>query len=434
MIAALPSAINKDTLADFEKQSRGELQADSGNKGLQAMSDMKKRLEAFREAKKKKSKTKRSDSPEIIEVNNSGQAWAAKSKEHEEEKDMEPLILLRKYATLGKKVPERGTNLDFNGVFHPSNVRTPLKSGKVGETPEFYSLGVLSYFMNNLHMDHPEYVRKCINAKVKAVRGPDRVNIQEYLQGKKDYVINLENLSHRELNPELFGREAFAPEKLRRGVQVNKSTGEVVAVRKTEAELKLERWKEKNLAAAGVALVLEDDQRSSTSRSRTRSPGRRRRSRSRSSGRRKRSRSRSPSDYRSETSSAPRSPRAPPPPALSGAKRSRFDQGPQSAADQAENSRWNGGGVGPQRQNRFDQRDNGPDQRGGGGFDQRGAGGAFNQRGDGGAFDQRGTSSFDQRGPSGFDQRGDSSFDQRLSSRFDQREGSFDQRQGGGMA
>ena len=46
---------------------------------------------------------------------------------------------------------------------------------------------------------------------------------------------------------------------------MNKSTGEVVALRKTEAELKLDRWKEKNLAA----VVLDDDQRSSTSRSRT---------------------------------------------------------------------------------------------------------------------------------------------------------------------
>ena len=60
-IAALPSAINKDTLATFEKQSRGEIQAESGGntKGLQAMSDMKKRLEAFRESKKKKSKADR---------------------------------------------------------------------------------------------------------------------------------------------------------------------------------------------------------------------------------------------------------------------------------------------------------------------------------------------------------------------------------------
>ena len=287
-IAALPSAINKDTLATYEKQSRVELQAESGanTKGLQAMSDMKKRLEAFRESKKKKSKVKRSDSPEIIEVNNSGQAWAAKGKEHQEEKEMEPLILLRKYATLGKKVVERGTNLDFNGVFHPKSVRTPLKSGKVGEVAEFYTLGVLSYFITNLNMDHPEYVRKCINAKLKAVRGPDRMNIQDYLTGQKNYVINLENLSHRELNPEMFGGEAFAPEKLRKGSEVRSITGEVVAVGRTEAELKLDRWKEKNLPGA-------EEQLSGSSRSRTRSPGRRRRSRSRSQSRRKRSRSRS---------------------------------------------------------------------------------------------------------------------------------------------
>jgi hypothetical protein len=36
---------------------------------------------------------------------------------------------------------------------------------------------------------------------------------QAYLTGEKDYVINLEeHLSHRHLNPELFGGPAFAPE------------------------------------------------------------------------------------------------------------------------------------------------------------------------------------------------------------------------------
>merc|ERR1719209_2412667 len=297
------------------------------------MSDMKKRLEVFRESKKKKSKaSKRSDSPEIIEVNNSGQAWAAKGKEHQEEKEMEPLVLLRKYATLGKKVVERGTNLDFNGIFHPKSVRTPLKSGKVGEVAEFYTLGVLSYFTTNLNMDHPEYVRKCINAKLKAVRGPDRMNIQDYLTGQKNYVINLENLTHRELNPEMFGGEAFAPERLRQGSQVRSITGEVVAVGRTEAELKLDRWKEKNLPGGATAA---EEQKSSSSRSRTRSPGRRRRSRSRSQSRRKRSRTKSPSEYqqRGQILLDPRSRIPPPPPSLSqaGTKRSRFDQGPLNA-------------------------------------------------------------------------------------------------------
>ena len=470
-IAALPSAINKDTLADFEKQSRGELQNDSGinNKGLQAMSDMKKRLEAFRESKKKKSKAKRSDSPEIIEVNNSGQVWAAKGKEHQEEKEMEPVVLLRKYATLGRKVVERGTNLDFGGVFHPKTVRTPLKSGKMGEMAEFYTLGVLSYFISNLHMDHPEYVRKCINAKLKAVRGPDRLNIQDYLTGKKDYVINLENLSHRELNPELFGGEAFAPERLRQGSQVRSGTGEVVAVGRTEAELKLDRWKEKNLPGTASDRRVDGETRSGGSRSRTRSPGRRRRSRSRSHSRRKRSRSRSRSRRRRSRSrsspalSDPRTRIPPPPPSMSqtgsGPKRSRFDQGPPGGDQTSENQRWNGG-VG---QSRFDQQDSrtnpmgasGFDQRPGHGFDQRGPGGSFDQRGTGGgsfggdldqrgpggAFDQRGMSGFDQRENSGFDQRGNTrfdqrrngGFDQRSSSGFNQREGNFDQIQDDGM-
>ena len=372
-------------------------------------------------------------------MNNSGQAWAAKGKEHEEEKEMEPLTLLRKYATLGKKVIERGTNLDFNGIFHPKSVRTPLKSGKVGEVAEFYTLGVLSYFITNLNMDHPEYVRKCINAKVKAVRGPDRVNIHDYLTSQKNYVINLENLTHRELNPELFGGEAFAPERLRQRSEVRSITGEVLAVGRTEAELKLDRWKEKNLP---------EEQLSSSSRSRTRSPGRRRRSRSRSRSRRnrsrsrspnrrKRSRTRSPTDYQrnNQTPSDPRSRIPPPPPSLSqtGAKRSRFDQGPLNADQSGDNQRWNGqvGQRFDQQGNRSNEMQGAFDQRQGNGFDQRGPSSAFDQRGPSG-FDQRENTAFDQRVNTGFGQRQSSGFDQRSSSSgFNQQEGGFEQRQGG---
>merc|ERR1712130_89478 len=208
----------------------------------------------------------------------------------------------------------------------------------------------------------------------------------DYLTAQKNYVINLENLTHRELNPELFGGQAFAPERLRQGSEVRSITGEVLAVGRTEAELKLDGWKEKNLPG---------EQLSSSSRSRTRSPGRRRRSRSRSQSRRKRSRSRSQSRRKRSRTRSPSDPRSripPPPPSLSqtGAKRSRFDQGPLNADQSGDNQRWNG-----QVGQRFDQQSNRSNQMQGG-FDQR-QGNGFDQRGPGSAFDQRGPSGFDQR-------------------------------------
>jgi hypothetical protein len=97
-------------------------------------------------------------SPEVIEVNSQGAAWAADGAEHEQERALEPLQLLRKYWTLGKAVREKGTNLDFNGIFLPKEVRTQLEVGR-----EYYTLGCLHYFMQLVATDHPDYVKKCIN-------------------------------------------------------------------------------------------------------------------------------------------------------------------------------------------------------------------------------------------------------------------------------
>ncbi len=104
-------------------------------------------------------------SPEAIEVNSQGAAWAAGGAEHEQERALEPLQLLRKYWTLGKAVREKGTNLDFNGIFLPKEVRTQLKVGReyYTKTPEYYTLGCLHYFMQLVATDHPDYVKKCIN-------------------------------------------------------------------------------------------------------------------------------------------------------------------------------------------------------------------------------------------------------------------------------
>ena len=101
------------------------------------MTDMKKRLEAFRAAKtaaaeakvakKAKKAAARSDSPEVMEVNRAGMDWAARGREHLEEQDMEPLHLLRKFLIQDRDVGQRGDKLDFGGIFHDKECRTQLK-------------------------------------------------------------------------------------------------------------------------------------------------------------------------------------------------------------------------------------------------------------------------------------------------------------------
>ena len=208
----------------------------SNNRGLIAMSDMKKRLEAFKvaktvdaklkekqkqKAKEEKLQSKRCEeeknqrksvkSPEIIEVDDCSKT--VDSSDSEEEKTLSPLMLLRKYTIKKLLVGVTRDQIAFNTRSFPTECRTNLKINRPsGSGPdEFYTLGCLVYFLQNMTVDHPEYVRRCISANVKCVRRPDRKNVKQFLCGEKDFVLNLESLSHRELNPKLFGDPVRQP-------------------------------------------------------------------------------------------------------------------------------------------------------------------------------------------------------------------------------
>ena len=163
---------------------------------------MKKRLEAFKAAKKidqklsnakEAKKNKSVASPDIIEINdNSEFRWD--NTEAREEKSMDPLDLIRKYVKLQRKMVLRGDKVFFRDLSVPGETLTKLKISKnPGEGIEHYTVGCLAYFIQNIHDDHPEYVRKCISENIKCVRRPDRTNVQQYLTGEKDFVLNLDN-------------------------------------------------------------------------------------------------------------------------------------------------------------------------------------------------------------------------------------------------
>ena len=193
----------------YDKQQQ-ELRSElAPNKGILAMADMKKRLEAFKAAKKidqkilhpernKKIQQTGSNTPDIIEINDNDNSSAGRwdKTESVEEQGMDPLDLIRKYVKLQRKIvlSDDLKTVFFRQLSYPSDTLTKLKISKnPGEGVDHYTVGCLAYFIQNMNDDHPEYVRKCISQNIKCVRRPDRVNVQQYLTGMKDFVLNLDN-------------------------------------------------------------------------------------------------------------------------------------------------------------------------------------------------------------------------------------------------
>ena len=396
----------------YDKQQQ-EARTDFGpNKGLQSMSDMKKRLEAFKAAKKvskslhaKISKKAEESIPEDIEVNKRSSRWD--NTETMEEQSMKPLDLIRKYVRMKKNVELRDGKVYFGELSFVSDMKTNLTISRgPGELTDYYTMGCLAYFIRNIRDDHPEYVRKCICDKIQCVRRVDRDNIMAYLTGEKDFVLNLDSGVSSEYGGSTASQHPTRSE--------SRDIVNVVMRKRSRSRSKS-----------------RDRGKRRRSRSRSRSRDRRRSSRSRDRGRWSRSRSRDRNLERSRASRErggremgynPDNPTSSPNQALQESQRPTFAQFGDNTKSGS---------------NSFDQRPS-FDQRGGNGFDQRPSDTCFNQRAigypvgfgkkdlGGGGFDQRISEGFDQRSLnpqsfSGFDQRSQNmnsfEFDQRENSR-----------------
>ena len=142
---------------------------------------------------KDRSKNTRSDSPDIIEVNdNSKFRWD--NTDALEEQSMTPLDLIRKYIKTKRTIVTHSGKVYFRELSFPVDTKTNLRvTRNPGEEPDYYTVGCLAYFVRNINDDHPEYVRKCICDKIQCVRRVDRDNVKQYLWKEKDFVLNLDN-------------------------------------------------------------------------------------------------------------------------------------------------------------------------------------------------------------------------------------------------
>lgn len=99
----------------------------------------------------------------------------------------DPLSLLRQYTIEGKQIEEREGHIIFGEFSWPKTVHTNFRiygsENKEDGTWEYYTLGCLLYFLKNVQLLHPAYVRQAAGEDVPVVRRPDRRDLLAYLRG-----------------------------------------------------------------------------------------------------------------------------------------------------------------------------------------------------------------------------------------------------------
>ena len=99
----------------------------------------------------------------------------------------DPLSFLRQYNVNKKVISERNDQIIFGEYSWPKSVKTNYLvrgSGKNGTPKEYYTLECLLFFLKNVKLFHPDYVRQAATENIPAVRRPDRKELLAYLNGE----------------------------------------------------------------------------------------------------------------------------------------------------------------------------------------------------------------------------------------------------------
>ncbi|XP_048481907.1 parafibromin isoform X3 [Plutella xylostella] len=115
----------------------------------------------------------------------------------------DPLSVLRQYNINKKEIIERDNQIIFGEVSWPKNVKTNYKiklgKGQGGSVKEYYTLECVLYFIKNINLVHPVYVRQAADANIPAVRRPDRKDLLAYLNGETATCASIDKSAPREI-------------------------------------------------------------------------------------------------------------------------------------------------------------------------------------------------------------------------------------------
>ncbi|RZF37527.1 hypothetical protein LSTR_LSTR008565 [Laodelphax striatellus] len=153
----------------------------------------------------------------------------------------DPLSLLRHFIINKKEIIERDDKIIFGEFSWPKNVETNFlkKFSKDCTKKEYYTLECLLFFVKNISLIHPEYVRQASAKNISAVRRPDRNVLRAYLNGDiaisnidKSAPLGLDILKH--LKKEPVESVAVGPNNPN---QIKKEPGESEVKREADGDL-----------------------------------------------------------------------------------------------------------------------------------------------------------------------------------------------------
>ena len=97
------------------------------------------------------------------------------------------LSLVRQFNVNKKPIDVRDNLVYFDEFVWPKNVKTNYivwGTGKDNAPKEYYTLECILYFLQNVDLVHPVYVRQAASSNVPVVRRPDRKDLLAYLKGE----------------------------------------------------------------------------------------------------------------------------------------------------------------------------------------------------------------------------------------------------------
>ncbi|KAM3966516.1 parafibromin-like [Aphomia sociella] len=112
----------------------------------------------------------------------------------------DPLVLLRQYNVNKNEIIEQDNQIIFGEYSWPKNVKTNylVKMPKdASQKKEYYTLECLLFFLKNLNLFHPDYVRQAAEANIPAVRRPDRKVLLAYLNGETATSASIDKSAHK---------------------------------------------------------------------------------------------------------------------------------------------------------------------------------------------------------------------------------------------
>nr|XP_040028157.1 parafibromin-like [Gasterosteus aculeatus aculeatus] len=105
------------------------------------------------------------------------------------------LSILRLYNIQKKEIVAEGDEVIFGEFSWSKNVKTNYIircTGKEGQPKEYYTLDSVLFFLNNVHLPHPCYVRKAATENIPAVRRLDRKGLLSYLNGESSPLTSID--------------------------------------------------------------------------------------------------------------------------------------------------------------------------------------------------------------------------------------------------